>query len=84
MSLVAACQSRQWLLARRIAGCLVSVDGIGAVIAAASGFADIMRRHLPELRLRLTGDAPANRVALPESGRRLSAGAAAPADITIH
>jgi hypothetical protein len=57
LSLVAACQARRWLLARRIATCLVATDGIGSVIGAASGVADVMRRHLPELPLRLSGDA---------------------------
>lgn len=53
MSLVAACQARQWSLARRIANCLVEPDAIGTIIAAAEAVSDLMRRHLPPLPLRL-------------------------------
>ena len=83
ISLVAACHARQWSLARRIAACLVLADGVGAAIAAASAFADMMRRHLPAMPLRLTGDADDGIAALSPAGHA-AAGAAAPASFTIH
>lgn len=83
MSLVAACQARQWSLARRIAGCLVQADGVGAVIAAAGGVAETMRRHLPPLPLRLTTDTDDAVVTIHEPGNRPQA-IAVPAGVTIH
>ena len=83
MSLVAACQARQWSLARRIAGCLVSVDGVGAVIAAASGVADIMKRHLPARPLRLATDTD-DLLEPSQPGGPVPTGAMALSDVTIH
>ena len=83
MSLVAACQARQWSLARRIAGCLVSVDGVGAAIAAASGVADIMKRHLPALPLRLATDTD-DLLEPSQPGGPVPTGAMALSDVTIH
>ena len=83
MSLVAACQARQWSLARRIACCLVVADGIGASVAAASAVADLMRRYLPALPLRLSADGDDTVVALHPSGHA-AAGARVPGTVTMH
>lgn len=83
MSLVAACQAREWALARRIASCLVDIDAVGSVIAAASGVADLMGRYLAPLPLRLgrNGNTQAAK------GHAMTASktvAAAFPDVTIH
>ena len=83
MSVVAACQARQWSLARRVADCLVTVDGVGAVIAAGSGVADMMRRHLPGLSLRLTADGD-DAIVPNHADDRVASSAAIPSDVTIH
>ena len=83
LSLVAACQARQWSLARRIASCLVDAEAAGSVIAAANAVADLMRRHLPPLPLRL-----GRQDEMPLAARHALGGptvlASAFPDVTIH